>query len=116
MLTISAPVFDIDGHEIIKSPRLAGLSGFQRRNSRVATLDGTAAINDFGYSDSDRILDIEWTPTSREQAENIARMAKTYSRLIVSFREGCFIGAPGPFSTSEDSIQLRILVERRIDL
>ncbi|MDX1560074.1 MAG: hypothetical protein R3193_14290 [Marinobacter sp.] len=115
MLTINAPVFDIDGHETIESPELPGLSGFRRRNSRVATLDGGAAINDFGYSDADRILDIEWSPANRAQVENLARMVKAYSRLIISFREGCFIGAPGTFTPSDDSIQLRILVERRLD-
>ncbi len=115
MLTISAPIFDIDGHETIAAPNIPGLSGFQRRNSRIATLDGSAVINDFGYSDADRTLDIEWTPTDRAQVENLARMVKAYSRLIVSFREGCFIGAPSQFSPSDDSVQLRILVERRLD-
>lgn len=116
MLTINAPVFDIDGHETISSPDIPKLSGFQRRNSRVPTLDGGAAINDFGYSDADRTLDIEWRPTSQAQADNISRMAKAYSRLIVSFREGCFIGAPGPFNPNEETIQFQILVERRLDL
>lgn len=115
MLTINAPVFDIDGHEVIERPELAGLTGFERRNSRVATLDGLASINDFGYSDADRTIDIEWRPTAPGQVANIARMVKTYNRLIVSTTEGCFIGAPGPFSPSDDTVQLRIFVERRLD-
>jgi hypothetical protein len=115
MLTIIAPVFDIEGYEIIEHPDKDGLSGFERRNSRIATLDGSAAFNDFGYSDSDRTLNIEWRPTSQDQVDNIARMVKAYSRLIISCREGCFIGAPGQLSTSEEKIQLRILVERRLD-
>jgi len=116
MLTINAPVFDIEGYEIIEHPDKDGLSGFERRNSRIATLDGSAAFNDFGYSDSDRTLNIEWRPTSQDQVDNIARMVKAYSRLIISCREGCFIGAPGPFTPSDGNVQLRILVERRLDL
>ncbi len=116
MLIITAPVFDLDGREEIKLPAMPGLIGFERRNSRVATLDGRAAINDFGYSDADRVLDIRWRPSGQAQADNISRMVKSYSRLIVSFREGCFIGAPGPLSSAGDGeLQLRILVERRLD-
>lgn len=115
MLTITAPIFDIEGHETIASPEPAGLAGFERRNSRVATLDGGAAINDFGYSDADRTLDIRWKPSSQGQVDNIARMVKAYGRLIVSCREGCFIGAPRAFSVSDNKAQLQILVERRLN-
>lgn len=115
MLTINAPVFDIEGHETVESPSLAGITGLSRRNSRVPTLDGSAAINDFGYSDSDRTFDIEWTPKAAEQVANVIRMVKSYSRLIVSTAEGCFLGAPESFSPSDDLVQLRILIERRLD-
>ncbi|SOB76192.1 hypothetical protein SAMN04488490_1870 [Marinobacter sp. LV10R510-11A] len=115
MLTINAPIFDIDGSEIIDDPDQSGLSQFGRRNSRVATLDGGASVNDFGYSDADRTLDIEWRPASRGQADNVARMVKAYSRLIVSCREGCFLGAPDQFTPGENTVHLRIFVERRLD-
>jgi len=115
MLTINAPVFDIDGHETIEAPDQDGIRSLTRRNSRVATLDGSAAINDFGYSDADRTFDVQWTPRSKAQADNIMRMVKSYSRLIVSTREGCFIGAPESFNPSDETVQLRILIERRLD-
>lgn len=115
MLTINAPIFDIEGHETIRSPSPAGLFDFTRRVSRVPTLDGGAAINDFGYSDSDRTLQIEWRSASRQQIENIRRMAQIYGRLIVSFSDGCFIGAPESFAPQEDTSTLTILVERRLD-
>lgn len=115
MLTISAPIFDVEGYEIIEEPNPIGLFDFTRRVSRVATLDGEAAINDFGYSDSDRTLTIEWSTRSRDQVENIRRMAQVYSRLIVSFSDGCFIGAPESFAPQQDTNVLTILVERRLD-
>ncbi|WP_375191796.1 hypothetical protein [Marinobacter sp.] len=115
MLTINAPIFDIDGHETIDSPELPGLSDFSRRVTRTPTLDGGAAINDFGYSDADRVLDIEWVPRSQRQTDNLARMVRTYGRLIVSCKEGCFLGAPESFSPGDDTTQIRILVERRLD-
>tara|TARA_R110001583_G_scaffold6788_1_gene34199 strand:+ start:193 stop:543 length:351 start_codon:yes stop_codon:yes gene_type:complete len=115
MLTITSPIFDVEGSETIASPEPEGLSGFQRRNSRVATLDARAVFNDFGYSDADRTLEIRWKPSSQRQIDNIVRMIKAYSRLIVSFREGCFMGVPGSFSISDDKTQLQILVDRRLD-
>jgi hypothetical protein len=114
MLTINAPVFDLAGSETIASPKVSGLSAFGRRVTRTPTLDGSAAINDFGYSDADRTLSINWTPRDRAQTENVARMVKTYGRLIVSCREGCFLGAPESFNTGDDGTQIRILVERKI--
>lgn len=115
MLTINAPIFDVEGHETIQSPNPSGLFDFTRRVSRVPTLDGGAAINDFGYSDADRTLQIEWSSTNRGQIENIRRMAQIYGRLIVSFSDGCFIGAPESFAPQEDINSLTILVERRLD-
>lgn len=115
MLTISAPVFDIDGHETIENPKIPGVTAFTRRVNRTPTLDGSAAFNDFGYSVADRTLDIEFTARDKAQADNLARMVKTYGRLIVSFDEGCFIGAPESYTPSDDTTQIRILIERRID-
>ena len=115
MLTITAPVFDIDGHVLLTNVDPDGLSGLSRRNSRVATLDGMSAINDFGYSDSDRTLNVRWSPESQFEIERMSRMVKSYSRLIVSFAEGVFIGAPESFGVSGNVAQLIILVERRLD-
>lgn len=115
MLTISAPIFDINGIEIVESPELSGLFDIDRRVTRTPTLDGTAAITDFGYSDADRTLQIDWVPTRRAQMENVARMVRTYSRLIVTFRDGCYFGAPESFHPVDETVRLTILVERRLD-
>lgn len=114
-LFISAPVFDLDGFVALSGVKPEGLLAFERRNSRVATLDGLARINDFGYSDADRTLDIRWAIQSQAEVDMVRRMAKAYSRLVVSFSEGCFLGAPGPFSLSSNEAQLQIMVEKRID-
>lgn len=116
VIFISAPLFDLDGHARLENVDPDGLSGFERRNSRIATLDGGAVIPDFGYSDADRTLNVQWRPRSQGQVDTVVRLAKTYSRLVVSTAEGCFIGAPGPFALSNDSAQIQILIEKRIDL
>ena len=115
ILSISAPQFDIDGSELLHGVDEAPLQAIRRRVSRTPTLDGGAAINDFGYSDSDRTLDIRWPARDRVQADNIARMVKAYSRLIISMPEGVFVGAPESFDPQSEELQLTILVEKRID-
>ncbi|WP_372986925.1 hypothetical protein [Marinobacter sp.] len=114
-VSIAAPLFDLDGYVQLFDLDPDGLLGFERRNNRIPTLDGKAAIPDFGYSDADRTLDIRWRARDRDVIENVRRLAKTYSRLIVATDEGCFLGAPGPFSLSGDEARIQILVEKRID-
>jgi len=115
MLTINAPFFDLDGHVTLLGVEPGGLLAFARRNNRIPTLDGGAVIPDFGYSDADRTLDIRWTARDSVQVETVRRLAKTYSRLIVTTAEGCFYGAPGPFAISNGVVQIQILVEKRLD-
>lgn len=115
-VSITAPLFDLDGHVRLTDVSPDGLLGFERRNNRIPTLDGKAAIPDFGYSDSDRTFDIRWPARDKSVVENVRRLAKSYSRLIVATEEGCFIGAPGPFNLSNNEAQIRILVEKRLDV
>ncbi|MCK7542974.1 hypothetical protein MLC59_02160 [Marinobacter bryozoorum] len=114
MLTISAPVFDINGTVIAHSPDMEGLQNLTRRVSRAATLDGQAAINDFGFTDADRDLSVEWTPATLEEMENVRRMFKTYSRLVVSFSEGCFLAAPESFSAPDGQVSITLFVDKRL--
>ena len=114
-VSITAPLFDLDGNVWLTNVDPDGLADFERRNSRVPTLDGGAAIPDFGYSDADRTLNISWPATDKSVVDAVRRLAKTYSRLIVATEEGCFLGAPGPFSLRSGEAQIQILVEKRID-
>jgi hypothetical protein len=114
-VSIAAPLFDLEGHVMLTNVEPDGLLAFQRRNNRIPTLDGGAAFTDFGYSDADRTLEINWTARSEADIQAVRRLAKTYSRLIVSTNEGCFLGAPGPFSMSGADAQFQVLIEKRID-
>lgn len=114
MISISAPVFDIDGSVVITNPIRTGEKDLRRRVSRIATLDGGAVFNDFGYSEADRTFNIEFRATDKALVDLLARLTKTYARLIVSSEDGCFIGAPESFSSDTDPVRLTILVERKI--
>ena len=114
-VSISSPVFDINGHARIMNALPGGMSDFSLRVSRVATLDGGAAINNFGYSDADLTMDIRWPATDEAIVESVRRMAKIYSRLIIATAEGCFVGAPASFSLSDGEAGIQILIEKRLN-
>jgi len=114
-VSISSPTFDIDGHVWITNALPGGMSDFSLRVSRVATLDGGAAINNFGYSDADLTMDIRWPATDKAIVESIRRMTKSYSRLIVATADGCFVGTPASFSLSDGEAEIQILIEKRLN-
>ena len=114
MLTINAPVFDVEGNLLIESPDGDGLAAFSRRVTRTPTLDGGAAVADFGYSAADRTLTISWTPLSKSDVGVAKRLVQSYSRLIVSFSEGCFVGSPDSYDESDGTISITYLIERQL--
>ena len=107
--TISTLVFDPDGYIEIMAGEDAP-SEVRRRANRVATLDGGAAINDFGYSHADRTITLRWTVTGRTVEAAVDRLVQTYSRLAVSTRAGVFLAAPEVYQPGPDSSTLRLLV------
>jgi len=69
------------------------LKNYSRRVSRAATLDGASVINDSGYTDTDRTLDIRVRITAAQESI-ISYLMETYSLLTVVTDEGCYTCAP----------------------
>lgn len=113
MLTINAPIFDLQGSLLISRPEVPGTSSYTRRVNRAATLDGQASISDFGFTDSDRTLEVRWRPTESEY-ESAVRLLKTYRSLIVSTSSGCFLCSPSEISNDNQTAQIALLVERKL--
>jgi len=113
MISISAPVFDINGSLLIDRYDVSGVSGLIRRVSRSATLDGQASISDFGYTDADRTLAVEWQASESEHLL-ASRLLKTYSRVIVSIDSGCFLCAPSEIVANNGLTILILLIERKL--
>lgn len=87
---------------------------WSRRVNRVATLDGGAVFNDFGFTHADRTMRIVWQPTSQAQEAAVARLVQTYSRITVSTPDGLFLAAPQILSPSDSTLTLTLLVERKL--
>lgn len=94
---------------VLQEDRDSRIRRYGRRVSRVATLDGGSVMNDSGYSDTDRILEIKATVTEA-QADNLEYMIQTYSRLNVSTPDGFFECAPKRLKVDNGDVELTLLI------
>lgn len=111
---ITTPTFDLDGVVRLQLTAPAEPEGTRRRVNRIATLDGGVAVNDFGFSDSDRILLLRWQPTGQAQHEEVERLVQTYALLQVATRGGVYLAAPEVYVQGNEESSLRLLVTSKL--
>lgn len=111
--TLAAPTFDPAGFILLRVRDDTTPGEARRRVNRVATLDGNVAINDFGFTDADRTLDLRWEPRDPAKEAAVLRLVQTYSTLIVSTEAGVFLAAPESYNPRSDESSLRLLVISR---
>ena len=110
MIGISTVTFDIDGF-LVLHPRGNNnkIYGLDRRVSRTATLDGSASLVDLGYADADRTFQFEIRDLTIDVIENIRRIVKNYSELVLCTDEGAFFVTPEKFDYKRGNVSLRLL-------
>jgi hypothetical protein len=109
--TIATPTADHAGYiELSVMDPVASIGESARRVNRVATLDGGAVVNDFGFSEADRTIDLAWQPTSRAVEDAVVRMLKLYEQIHVSTPAGFFRAAPERYTPGATESRLRLLV------
>jgi hypothetical protein len=86
-----------------------------RRVNRIATLDGGAVFNDFGFTEADRTITLRWRPVSAAHEAGITRLVKLYPKLTCAIADGLFLAAPQTYTPGENNSLLILLVERRLD-
>lgn len=111
---LSSTTFDPDGYIELHVANDQTIGETRRRVNRVTTLDGGVAVNDFGFSQGDRTIDLSWMPTSEEVEENVRRMVELYQEVIVSMRGGVFRAAPESYQPGASESVLRLLVLERV--
>lgn len=115
MLTcLSTLTFDLDGFIEVATSDKMNSGDTKRRVNRIATLDGGVAVNDFGFTDADRTINMVWQPASRAVDEAIDRLVQTYDRLHVSTRAGVFLAAPETYTPGAAESRLRLLVIEKV--
>jgi hypothetical protein len=115
LVALAAKEFDPEGHIYLDVlPDAAFGTERTRRVNRVATLDGSAAFNDYGPADADLTIELEWPTGDRAKDALVDRMLRLYKRVTVSMPDACYEAAPETFSPGPDSSTLRLLVARRL--
>jgi hypothetical protein len=106
---ITSLTFDLQGAVSLDLLPETDLGETRRRMNRIATLDGGAAVNDFGHSVADRTLTLNWKADEAVDAL-MARLVRVYGRLRVSMRDGVFLVAPELHRVDRDVSTARLLV------
>lgn len=90
---LTTTTFDLQGAVTLDLLPESDMGERSRRMNRVATLDGGAALNDFGYTDADRTMALNWRP-ARGVDDAVGRLVRLYARLRLASHEGVFLVAP----------------------
>jgi hypothetical protein len=101
-ITISTPTFDTFGHITINAKATTDLGETRRRMNRVATLDGGAVVNDFGYSHADRTIKLTWAPDATLDAQ-VDYVAQNYPAVNLAMSSGFYSAAIEVFTRGDES-------------
>lgn len=114
-VNLSCLTFDLDGTVELNCTEESSIGSIERRLTRVATLDGGAVFNDFGFSEADRTAELYFLPTKIEQEEAVKRLVKLYARLRMTSREGIFEVAPQSYQKRNSESTLKLLIVRKLN-
>lgn len=113
MISLSAIPVDPIGVLRIDALPSSDLDNHASRASRVATLDGGAALSPYGFSDSDRTLLVVWKPT-RDSVAAIQRMMRVYLQIRAITPDGVFRAAILSLDVSPKEVRAQVaLLERQ---
>lgn len=108
---VSTLEFDLGGYLEIEVTPQTTAGEVRRRMNRVATLDGGAVVNDGGYSEADRVIELAWlTPAYQTLGAEVERLVRLYTRLRVATAAGVFLAAPESYTPGAAESKLRLLV------
>lgn len=85
-----------------------------RRMNRVATLDGGAVTNDFGYSEADRTLTARWVPRKAATEAAVDRLTQLYTRVYVATPKGFYLAAIEAYTPGATESTLTLLVVSKL--
>jgi len=112
--TLTALTFDPLGVVHIDALPTSDAGETRRRMNRIATLDGGAVVNDFGYSEADRTIVLRWRPMGPEREAIIDTLVRLYSRLRLSIPAGCYLVAPETYKPAVEESTLTLLVLEKL--
>lgn len=85
-------------------------TSIRRRATRTPTLDGSSALIDSGYSDTDRTIVLDLSFESEENINILAYIYKAYSSLILMLPDGAYRATPESLGASSGSVMATFLI------
>jgi hypothetical protein len=96
-IAINTLVFDLLGAVDFEVVQPFESDETRRRVTRVPTLDGSAAINDYGYSEADRTISFKWATVSAAHTAQVERLFRLYANVRVCRGVDVFTTVPQVF-------------------
>lgn len=112
-VTLSPLTFDPLGCVSLHATPDTDMGTYTRRMNRIATLDGGAVFNDFGFSQADRIIRLAWKPTPELHAA-VERMVQMYARVNLATNQGFFVVAVEAYVPGNTQSTLSLLVAEKL--
>ena len=113
-IVLSAITFDPVGVVPISTVPGQTLGEARRRMNRVATMDGGAVFNDFGFAEADRTVKLAWQPVSAAAEAAIERLLTLYTQLHLATPRGFFVVAPEVYTPGAAESTLSLLVVSKL--
>lgn len=113
LVHLAAKLFDLSGAVLLDCMPDTTSGQVIRRVNRVATLDGAAAFNDFGFSEADRTIELRWMPTSAATEAAVARLVRVHRSIYVSMPDGLWLASPDSYTPGAEESRLVLLVSER---
>lgn len=113
-VTLSTPTFDPAG--VVPLDVLPGqrFGEVRRRMNRIATLDGGAVFNDFGFSDADRTIVLQWPTRKRATEAAVERLVQLYAQVHLATPEGFYLAALEAYTPDAGQSSLTLLVVSKL--
>jgi len=112
-VTLSPLTFDPLGPVSLHATPDTSLGIHTRRMNRIATLDGGAVFNDFGFSQQDRSISLAWHPTPALHAA-VERLVQLYGRVHLATHQGFFVVAVESYVPGNTLATLSLLVAEKL--
>ena len=87
----------------------------RRRTNRIATLDGSAVFNDFGYSEADKTIALRWHVSYRATEESVDRLTRLYSRVRVAVDGAVYLAAIETYTPGATESEIVLLVVEKLN-
>lgn len=111
---ISALTFDPAGRVALDLLPESDSGELRRRVSRVATLDGGVAINNFGFTDADRTVRLRYRRRP-ETVKGLERMFRLYAFVRLVMADGVYRAALESHALDATTGTVTLLILERLD-